>query len=377
MVPQFKPLNEDISGLPLYILLLFLLLLGVLLALYLVREYRLRQQTWKRFYTTARERKLNERQAEYLRELARDVGLQNPMLVLTTLNAFDRHVGGRAARLVEENERANAAELETISQIRTALGFDRLRPKQLMQTTRQLQPGQNLMVWPEEDSRDMQSTCVVVSRDDRYVTAALILKKDERHLRHWNAGDTFEVLLSQDGFAEYGWKTELLDVNVEQRQIVLKHSERVERTQARDFYRWDTNFPVALYRISREDYKNPEEIDLDQAPRIEGNITNISGGGMSLTTRELLLPDTLLVVDPTFSGEFPISGIACSVLSRPQEDAQVQRVHLKFLDLPSEVERGIISTINRLQIGITENDIVLPRVPSGDNAPAGEPRRNA
>jgi c-di-GMP-binding flagellar brake protein YcgR len=361
MVPQFRPLNEDLSGLPLYIFGLFLIIFIGLLALYLLREYRLRQTQWGRFKSTARDRKLNTEQAQYLEDLARNQRLKNPMLLLTALSAFDRQVGSHAARLSELSPETQAAELETIGQIRQTLGFDRLRPKQLMQTTRQLQPGQNLMIWPEGDTRDMQTTCVVVERDEGQIVAVQVLKKDERHLRRWKKGERFQVMLSQDGFAEYGWITELMDVNVELRQIVMGHSEKVERTQARDFYRWDTNFPVVLYRISQENYSNPEEINLENAPRIEGSITNISGGGMSLATRQSLPPNTILVTDPTFHGDFPIAGIACSVLNRPQEDAQMQRVHLRFLELPIDVEKGIISTINRLQIGLTEDDVALPR----------------
>jgi len=351
MIPQLPSMRESMTEFAIYVFIALILIAGVLLFLYLTREHRLKQNVWNRFNKMATDKGLDRVQYQLLLRLSRANRLNNPLLLLTALNVFDRYVGGYAARQVEKGSDDNDEVIKQISKIRSALGFDTLKRGHPMRTTRQLTPGQNITLLTDEEETDMQIACVVVSRDDYSITAALMLRKDERHLSSWSKGDVFVVRLALEGHAEYRFDTEILDSALHNKQIVLKHSEKVERTQARDFMRWNVNFPLTMYLISKRDFDRLEMgIDLDGATYFESTATNISGGGLSIRTEYYVPPKSLLMADPDFIGDFPLAGVVCETIGRLNEEDVVHNIHMKFVDLPNDVEKSIVRTIFQLQI---------------------------
>lgn len=128
-----------------------------------------------------------------------------------------------------------------------------------------------------------------------------------------------------------------------------------ERVQLRDFFRWDTCFPIVLYAGARQDAAG--RWDLKQAARVEGTMLNLSGGGLCLRLKEAP-PETLqgpLVVDPQFRGPFPLAGLVCGVVS-----GEGCALRLRFVDLPAHREAAIIRAIYRRQVGLWDEAQAAP-----------------
>ena len=351
MIPQWPSMQESMTAFAGYVFIILFVITAIVFFLYLKREQRQRQNVWNRFKKMAGEKGLKRHQHELLLRLAKTNRLNNPLSLFTALNTFDRYAGGYAVRLIERGGIENNKIIDEISKIRTVLGFDTLSENHPMRTTRQVGLGQHISLVQSDVEEDIQVACVVVSRDDRSIIVALMLQKDERYLDRWFKGDLFEARLSPEGHAEYLFATKIVEIMLDEKQIVLMHSEQVERTQIRDFVRWNTNFPLALYTISRSEFERIElGIELDEATRFECTATNISGGGLSVKTDRYLPPQSLVIVDPDFGGDFPIAGVVCETIGQLDEENTLHNIHMKFIDLPGAVEKGIVRIIFQMQI---------------------------
>ena len=113
------------------------LLLGFLAALVLsmiahpfIRRFLWQRHLWQTFVGSARERGLDPNEGELLEKIARADKMKHPLLLLTSLKAFDRHVGRYAQQVDRGSADADQPALKSIADIRRKLGFDRPAPGQ-------------------------------------------------------------------------------------------------------------------------------------------------------------------------------------------------------------------------------------------------------
>ncbi len=358
MAPPLPLLNQETADL-LLVALLFLLLSPVFpLALYCTGKCRRNSELRKRFYEAAWERGLTSSQGRLLLRLARRNGLDHPGLLLSSLEVFDRCIGGWAARLVKRDPAANAEIFKELSRLRTALGFDEPVPGRPARTTRQLRCGQHLAIRADKAAPAPGATCVVVARDERAIVAAFLDREEHRGLKAWKPGGKVAVQFQPEKGKEYRFCTEILEVVSRTRSLVLRHSESVARIQAREFFRWDTSFAVVF--LARQD-----------SQKLEVRVTDISGGGLGVLSAGPVLPGELVSVDPAYKGPFPLAGAVCEVVAVNQK-GQLWSLHLKFVDLPGKQESGIIRTIYQHQRGMKGSDLVAQR-PSRKQRQAASP----
>ena len=83
--------------------------------------------------------------------------------------------------------------------------------------------------------------------------------------------------------------------------IVLGHAQKLERTQARTFYRVRVSIPTTVAELA---LKEPEELErasdvrsLPSSRQLEGTISSLSGGGVSMVLKSRVNVDDLLRVD--------------------------------------------------------------------------------
>ena len=323
---------------------LFLLLVLSALITSLVRKYRWQRYVWNTFSTTALERGLSDAQWQLLKQIARHDRMKNPLLLLSSLNAFDRHISRYVSRLTNRNKSDRHKTIEDLAHIRTLLGFDRPLLGQPMRTTRELEPGHTLMVWPVKGGGHKGfSQCVVVSRDDRAITAVPLLREDDQHLTALAPGDKIKVRFWRDHDTEYRFRTKILDAVAGTTSIVIEHAEYLERIQKRDFFRLNVGFGVVLYAVSET-----EQIAED-TPRLEGTVTDISGGGLNILTRKEVPPAGLLRIDPQFKEVFPLAGLQCKVIGQLKQPGGYG-VHLEFVELSPKQEGELVRKIYEQQI---------------------------
>ena len=351
ILPWIRPRSESFPWLTEVLLVVLFLFIVVVLISYLIRKYRWNRHTWHTFLNNAHERGVNEEQSKLLMKIARHDRMKHPFLLLSSINAFDRHVGRYAARLTHKNTAGNNPVLDEISHIRRTLGFDQISPAQPLHTTREIEPGQTLMVWPVKGRMKGFTQCVVVYRDDYAITAVPLLREADRHLDALVPGDRLKVRFRRKGDTEYRFRTEILDTVPETTTVIIRHADHLERIQKRDLFRLDVNFPLTLYPAPEKG--DPEGSSgnghTDTVIPFEGRAIDISGGGLGVLTQKKVPAGSALVIDPAFKGPFPLAHIRCKVMGQVKT-SQGYRVHLEFISLSREQEEELVHRIYQQEI---------------------------
>ena len=91
-----------------------------------------------------------------------------------------------------------------------------------------------------------------------------------------------------------------------------------------------------------------ETIDLEGVPRIEADVLNISGGGLSAVVHEVVPPTSRLMVAPDFRGPFPLAGVICQLV-RTIDEPIGTTLQLRFAEMPPAREREIVRRIYQHQ----------------------------
>ena len=338
-LPYFRiradyPLLTDLVQALLLVFVLSLVISSV------VRRVRGRRFNWKSFQAATLERGLSASECQLLWDIARLGKLRNPLLLISSLNAFDQQVGNFLNRPANREDQKTASRL---THIRVLLGFHRPPPGQAIRTTRALEPGQTLMVWPAKGGPRGFSQCVVAHCDDHAITAVPLLREDDELFDSLDPGDRIKVRFWRDHDTEYRFRTTILDAVEKTTSILIKHGDELERIQKRDYFRLPVGFDLVLMEGGAE----------DRLPATSGNLwaasaTDLSGGGMSVTTSQQVKADWL-VIDPKFSGTFPLAGIRCKVLGQVRRGKDYQ-VHLEFVDIAPALESQLVRRLFEEQI---------------------------
>jgi len=307
--------------------LLALLPLGLLVR-YGLQEHRQRRHRKERFLRRAQEKGLNASQCRLLWDLATQQR-RNPLLLLRFASAFELGVGEYTVQRGEEQT------LEELARIRKRLGFDRLPPDQPVRTTRQLAQGQTLSLWPQSSDPAQATPYLVISKDEQALITAPLLSTSPA----WSLGTPLSGRFRRERDTEYRFATRLLALTPH--TLTLQHADRLERLQARAFFRWETSFPLTLLAGTGN----------GKTHRLEGVVTNISGGGLRVRIQEGIPAGTRIVIDPQYRGPFPLAGVYGQVVSG-HEEAQRGYLRLRFIDLPRDIEAQIVRRIFQHQLGL-------------------------
>ncbi|MBI2506478.1 MAG: PilZ domain-containing protein, partial [Candidatus Latescibacteria bacterium] len=266
--------------------LIALLLLVLLLALFLaLRAWQQRRQRQAQYQRRAADKGLKPAQRRFLWQVARRQR-RNPVLLLRCASAFELCVG--------EYVRTGGQQtlLAELARIRLQLGFDQLTPGQPLRTTHQLAQGQTLSLWPAGEETTPATDCLVVAKG----ASALVTTPLAGLAPPWSPGTPLRACFQREPGAEYHFATRLLACTPH--TLSLQHVEQVQRLQAREFLRWDTAFPLTLQIPGRQGLS-----------QVEGQVLNISGGGLRLKTSRALPIGTPVVVEPLHRGPFPLAGV--------------------------------------------------------------------
>ncbi|MBT4499631.1 MAG: hypothetical protein HOC74_18030 [Gemmatimonadetes bacterium] len=311
----------------------------------LIRRYLWKRHVRRAFTANALERGLSPERSQLLLRIARRDRMKHPFLLLSSLRAFDRHVGGYAG-LRTDRDGPEDRELTEIDNIRRILTFDRAPPDQPLYTTRELAVGQTLMVFPVKKEFRGFCQCVVVHRNEHAITAAPRLREDDKRFGGLKSGDRLKVRFWREGDTEYRFRTEILDTVPQTIGILIRHAEKLERIQKRDFFRLEVGFDLCLFAV-------PAASEVEQGPEeggvVEGRVVDISGGGFGFLSREPVPTGSVLEIDPDFRGLFPLTGLRCKVIEQ-SEHSRGYSLGLEFADLPPGREREIIHQIYELQV---------------------------
>lgn len=114
--------------------------------------------------------------------------------------------------------------------------------------------------------------------------------------------------------------------------LVLKKPEHVNRTQRRDFVRWDTKLPLTFTLLDANFETILENI---------GKTTDLSGGGLKFTTTENLQKDDVLNMEINLPGVGSVTAI-CQILRVKDINEQQEYTCSAIFNIIDELERDKI-----------------------------------
>lgn len=369
VLPYLRPRSAEPTLFGQTVLILLCVGLATLVVLHCSRIYRQRRQKKINFYEKAEEAQLLQPQSDFLLQIARQRKVANPLQLLDSVYAFDRHLGAYAAQLADTN--LDDPRLQDIAEIRSLLEFDHLPHDQALRTTYQLEVGQTLMVWPATSDTEGHSPWVVVSRDERGLGLVPLLREDMRHFDSLTNGDQLAVRFWREGDTEYSFIAEVFAVDPQDRTVFVRHADPIERKQLRDFFRLDIRFDLQLLLIpaaegdteAQEESEESEESEPKLPPPLQSlaaEALNLSAGGISLLTPNALPADQLLQIDPQFKGAFPLAGVLCRVVQSSRH-ADGYLLQCQFQDLPTTLESELVRRLYQHQIfAVSGEAIDLP-----------------
>ena len=337
-VPWLYPWLVDVVA------LVSLVTLLALLAGLIVRRARWLRQVWGNFRSTAAEWGLSADQTALVERIARQAKMRQPLL-LTSVHAFDLRLSAYLKRLPEGQTRH--AEIDALGHIRQLLGFDRVPAGHRLRSTRELDTGQRIMVWPVDGGPPGFCHAVVAHRDDDSIFAVPLLREDDEFFARLGSGDRIKVRFWRRHDTEYRFRTTILEADPDTTGILIGHSDRLERIQKRDFYRLAVRFRLGLIVLSEDRMGDTDGIASGR--RLDVTVADISGGGLGANLKATVPPGSVVVVDPSYSGPFPIAGLWCHVIDQEERDRK-RWLRLEFADISRERQEDLVAVIQRQQI---------------------------
>jgi c-di-GMP-binding flagellar brake protein YcgR len=313
------------------------------------------EELWRDFEEVAIERGLSADELNLCREMAQENVPDKPLRLLTSKEVFDTCAGKRMSALRATG--ATAEELEAASDmlgdIRKRLGLTFVPFGRRLHSTRGLQPDQKLTIELEKGPSGMRFLATVLDVTD----LGIIISPPEGSAGQvtLEPGQNVAVAFWRGDDARYMFKTQVHKSLVSPKlAIVLAHADRLERTQARTFYRVRLSVPTTIAPLALRDPAELERVsDISSLPsrgRFEGSITSLSGGGMSIVSRARVNVDDLLLVEIDLLRAYAQMEVAAPDDARETTaiDAVCKVVGVSALPGPRYLTRASFALINEM-----------------------------
>jgi c-di-GMP-binding flagellar brake protein YcgR len=353
ILPLLRPRSAEATWYS--ILLTVLLSTGILglVAFYFTRRYRHRSRQVRQFLHRAKELGLKRVQIDLLGKIIHQSRMNNPPILFDSVTIFDQVAGSFADKTAAQD--LNDPSLEILATVRKHLGFDRVPPDHPLPSTRQIEAGQTLHFASPSDGET--HTWVMVEHREGALIAAPLLTEDRELTHRYRVGEVFEIHFWRDEGIEYHFSTSILLNPSNSPQIYLRHTNDLRHVQQRSFFRLKTDIPLLLFGITQP--PSPDDTDAPippaNAPRLSGKISDISGGGIGFVAADKIPATPYFLIDPAFSGEFPLAGLLCRLV-RQTSSPQGPLLQLKFLDLPANRESRLVRQIQQHQLAARGKD---------------------
>jgi len=242
--------------------------------------------------------KLNLRlgSATILKQIAQKTGLQDPSSLLTFSHVFEDSL-----EKYYESEKIDTISNEILVQIsasRKLLGFSPLPTGIAITSTRQFCAGDECMIQiPETDPPTHKGTCQLLDSDERRWVVTRPPEWPPLQIGTW-----VRMNLTKQGDAEYNFKTQVLRDSGE--ELVLGHTNKLLRTQQRNWLRVNADIPVKATIIEES----------HMGGMLSGKIVDISGGGLGMALPSKLPKNTMLLLNFDLPGRGKIVDLYVKVV---------------------------------------------------------------
>lgn len=244
------------------------------------RDRKLRLEAeWRAVDELMREREFTQDEKSLLRTFIQKYASLHPLKAVTIRQHFDDCVEADLSKYpshAPEKEQRGVL----LRDIRSRLGLDHVPIGQRIETTRELFPGQPIWISPAggEKGKTWQAMGVTEVDEAKYAVGP-----KEGTLAGYSVGGEIECRMWREEDARYIFTCEILRVEKHPLQIVLAHSDQLQRTQSRAHYRIRHEEAVEVEIISAP--PGGDETNAESRPvvaRMRGRVTSLSGGGLAI-----------------------------------------------------------------------------------------------
>ena len=332
-IASFKETSSGLDLSIVFLVLIFLILFG--LAIFVVRYFFKKDLDKRKFFKLAFSKGLSKEEASFLYFITSKLK-KDPLLILRFKPAFEKLI----YQYVNSVEKYND---EFIGKIREKLKFNRVSKFAPLMTTKDIEP--------------LQKARIVILQNMLSLDA-LLHDKDEKYM-HWHLSDIDKVhpefidadveatfIRQDDGI--YKFESKVDDVYMENGKVLLKvpHVLEMKRIQRRKYPR----VPVSI--LASLSYLKKYENNLEKTLSLEGEIVNISAGGIKFcTSNKEALND--LKNSEDLSIKFKLENISISgkvEIVREVEEGDMVCFGMKFIDLSSKYKELIQDFVRKKQI---------------------------
>jgi hypothetical protein len=283
-----------------------LAVLAIAVILELIRSHLARkkkdEELWRDFEEVAIEKGLTGKELTLCKEMARSLVADKPMRLLMSKQTFDEGAGQRIGKLWSSgatNEELESAS-DVLGEIRRKLGLTFVPFGRRLTSTRGLQPDQKLTLELEKGAGatrfmatvlDVTDLGIVISPPESAAGQVTLEEGQNVRVALWRADDARYMFATRVHKPMYSAKL----------AVMLEHADKLERTQARTFYRVRVSLPITVAELVSQEPEELEKVsDVGLLPtrrQFMGTLGSISGGGVSLVSKSRVNVDDLIRVE--------------------------------------------------------------------------------
>ena len=293
-------MNKNLSvGTICVIVSIFLLFILAVVIFEIYRSNKVKQElqdlAWRKFDARVETLKLSQTAIKLLKKILEESGLQDPISIIKSPHVFEK-----ALETYYENKNINSmsdSKLASIKELRKVLGFSPLSKDIAFVSTRQFEVGEKCIVQiPASGPSTHKGVCLIRNMEERYWSIAS-LSGPKVPIKTW-----IFVNLIRAGDAEYTFRAQVIkDADGE---VVLTHTNKLNRAQQRNWVRIDVSIPVEVTQILN---KGIGDI-------FSGKIIDMSGGGFGMILPVKLPNNSRLLLNFELPGHGMINDLSVKVL---------------------------------------------------------------
>jgi len=279
---------------------LFVLFIAGVVFYEVVRSNKTKKKTaelaWERFNRFVAQTELSANAIDLLKNIATVSGHQDPESIIKSPSAFENSLDRYYDVIGIES--MSQRKLMEIRDLRRKLGFLPLSKEIAFTSTRQFDRGERCIVQiPEDgDNATHKGMCSAVSieEDKWYISRPEGPKIPEK--------TGIRISLTRSGDAEYVFSVQVLKDSAD--ELVLSHTNKLNRTQQRNWVRIDVSIPVEVTQV----------INKGIGDIFSGKIIDMSGGGFGIILPARLLNGSKLLMNFDLPGQGPVNDLPVKVV---------------------------------------------------------------
>jgi c-di-GMP-binding flagellar brake protein YcgR len=299
-----------------------------------------RRADLKSFEDAAGDIGLNDAERKMAYRLIEHYPRIRPQVFFQSITVFEKCVDAEIRKKV--GERASARDIEAASTaiggIREKAGFMYVPLEHPLVSTRNIPVGQKCSLFGKDHEKAMIQDATVVSRDEHQF--AIQYRVDREELYRIMAGDEVKLVFARYSDGVYGIPLRVASSDGTG-LISFHHTMDLRRNQLRQFMRMPVNLPLQLRLLSTPDN---ERSDIKPGQRLEAKTSDISGGGISFLSEQMLRPGDM--VSLTFSlPSIRCAGISCRILRISLQEGKTKsyyRHHGEFSNIDQRRRDAIV-----------------------------------